>query len=57
MGIQAERLEAKGFGEQMPKTRDETIEGRAINRRVEVELFNTEETETIRSEKTVENGD
>jgi outer membrane protein OmpA-like peptidoglycan-associated protein len=57
LGIQAERLEAKGFGEQMPKTRDETIEGRAINRRVEVELFNTEETETIRSEKTVENGD
>lgn len=57
LGIQSERLEAKGFGEQMPKTRDETVEGRAINRRVEVELFNTEETETIRSEKTQENGD
>jgi outer membrane protein OmpA-like peptidoglycan-associated protein len=57
LGIQSERLEAKGFGEQMPKTRDETVEGRAINRRVEVELFNTEETETIRSEKIEENGD
>ena len=55
-GIDAERIQAKGYGEQMPKTHDQTVEARAINRRVEVELTNTEETETIRTEKSSHNG-
>lgn len=55
-GIDASRIQAKGYGEQMPKTRDQTVEARAINRRVEVELTNTEETETTRIEKTSPNG-
>ncbi len=55
-GIDASRIQAKGYGEQMPKTRDQTVEARAINRRVEVELTNTEETETIRTEKPSQDG-
>jgi OOP family OmpA-OmpF porin len=50
-GVEPSRVEASGFGESQPKTRDQTIEARAINRRVEVELKNTETTETKRSEK------
>jgi outer membrane protein OmpA-like peptidoglycan-associated protein len=50
-GVEPSRIEARGFGESQPKTRDQTIEARAINRRVEVELKNTETTETKRSEK------
>ena len=50
-GVEPSRVEARGFGESQPKTRDQTIEARAINRRVEVELKNTETTETKRSEK------
>ncbi len=34
-GVAAERLEAKGFGEEVPKDTNETKEGRAVNRRVE----------------------
>jgi outer membrane protein OmpA-like peptidoglycan-associated protein len=55
-GIASERIEAKGFGERMPKTRDQTVEARAINRRVEVELTNTEKVETKRTEKKAKNG-
>ena len=35
-GIAADRLVAKGFGETQPKTTNNTIEGRALNRRVEL---------------------
>ncbi len=50
-GVNPDRIEARGFGETQPKTRDQTIEARAINRRVEVDLKNTETSETKRSEK------
>jgi outer membrane protein OmpA-like peptidoglycan-associated protein len=50
LGINADRIEAKGYGESMPKTRDQTVEARAINRRVEVELLNTNQIENHRSE-------
>lgn len=55
-GIASERIEAKGFGERNPKTRDQTIEARAINRRVEVELTNTDKVETKRTEKKTKDG-
>ena len=55
-GIAAERIAAKGYGERMPKTQDQTVEARAINRRVEVELTNTENEETKRTEKKTKNG-
>jgi outer membrane protein OmpA-like peptidoglycan-associated protein len=55
-GIAAERIQAKGYGERMPKTQDQTVEARAINRRVEVELTNTENVETKRTEKKTKNG-
>jgi outer membrane protein OmpA-like peptidoglycan-associated protein len=51
LGVDATRIEAKGFGETQPKTRDQTIEARAINRRVEVELRNTESIEPIKEKK------
>jgi hypothetical protein len=40
----------------MPKTQDQTVEARAINRRVEVELTNTDKVETKRTEKKAKNG-
>lgn len=40
LGVDGERVEAIGYGESRPKTTDQTIEGRALNRRVEVELKN-----------------
>ena len=55
-GIASERIEAKGFGERMPKTQDQTVEARAINRRVEVELTNTDKVETKRTEKKAKDG-
>jgi outer membrane protein OmpA-like peptidoglycan-associated protein len=50
LGVDAQRIEAKGYGETQPKTRDQTIEARAINRRVEVELRNTESIEPIKKD-------
>lgn len=42
LGVSPERITAKGYGSTMPKTTDKTVEARALNRRVEVELLNTE---------------
>lgn len=49
-GVDAARIQARGYGSSQPKTRDKTVEGRAINRRVEVELLNMHTTETHRIE-------
>jgi OOP family OmpA-OmpF porin len=37
-GIDADRLSARGFGESQPETSNDTAEGRATNRRTEVEV-------------------
>ncbi len=50
-GVDPKKIEAKGFGSSKPKTNDKTVEGRAINRRVEVELLNTSSVENYRTEK------
>lgn len=52
LGISPDRVKAVGYGESAPKVRGQSVEARALNRRVEVELFNTETVETRRSEKT-----
>jgi len=51
IGISPERIKAIGYGESRPKVRGQSVEARALNRRVEVELVNTEIIETRRSEK------
>ncbi|MDA0780102.1 MAG: OmpA family protein [Bacteroidetes bacterium] len=40
LGIDANRLSTKAFGESMPKASNKTAEGRAINRRVEFKVVN-----------------
>ena len=40
VGIDADRLSTKAFGESMPKASNDTAEGRAINRRVEFKVVN-----------------
>ena len=35
-GIAADRLTAKGFGATQPKATNDTVEGRSLNRRVEL---------------------
>lgn len=40
LGIDANRLSTKAFGESMPKASNDTEEGRAINRRVEFKVVN-----------------
>lgn len=40
-GIAADRMEAKGYGEKMPRISNLTPEGRAINRRVEIKAVDT----------------
>ena len=39
-GIDASRLSAIGFGKRMPVADNNTEEGRALNRRVEIQLIN-----------------
>jgi outer membrane protein OmpA-like peptidoglycan-associated protein len=51
IGISPDRIKAFGYGESRPKVRGQSVEARALNRRVEVELVNTETVETRRSEK------
>jgi outer membrane protein OmpA-like peptidoglycan-associated protein len=38
-GIQAERLFAKGYGEELPLADNETEEGRAMNRRTQLTII------------------
>ncbi len=45
-GVAPERVSAMGRGESQPRASNETTEGRALNRRVEVKLRNTETSET-----------
>jgi outer membrane protein OmpA-like peptidoglycan-associated protein len=40
VGVDANRLSTKAFGESMPKASNDTEEGRAINRRVEFKVVN-----------------
>jgi outer membrane protein OmpA-like peptidoglycan-associated protein len=47
-GVEASRITAVGKGETEPKTTNETAEGRAMNRRVEVKLSETEKVEQTR---------
>jgi outer membrane protein OmpA-like peptidoglycan-associated protein len=49
-GVDGSRVEAMGRGESNPRATNETLEGRALNRRVEVRLKNTENVETKRTE-------
>lgn len=44
-GIGENRIKAIGKGESVPRTTNETLEGRAMNRRVEVKLSQTEKVE------------
>jgi outer membrane protein OmpA-like peptidoglycan-associated protein len=37
--LNAENLTAVGYGESMPKLSNDTVEGRAANRRVELKLL------------------
>jgi len=53
LGINPDRVKAEGYGESAPKVRGQSVEARALNRRVEVELLNTASTEVRRTEKTL----
>lgn len=54
-GVDPSRVEAQGFGSTKPRESNETVEGRALNRRVEVRLTNTEATTTKTTEVSNEN--
>lgn len=53
-GVEPDRIEAKGYGKNHPRADNSTVEGRALNRRVEVRLTNTEHSET-KSTEVIEN--
>jgi outer membrane protein OmpA-like peptidoglycan-associated protein len=44
-GVEPNRINAVGKGESVPRSTNETLEGRAMNRRVEVKLSQTEKVE------------
>lgn len=50
-GIDGRRVKATGKGESEPVTENETAEGRAMNRRVEVKLSHYNTTKTVRKEQ------
>jgi outer membrane protein OmpA-like peptidoglycan-associated protein len=49
-GVEQGRVAARGYGKNRPRADNNTVEGRALNRRVEVRLSNTTRTETKRTE-------
>lgn len=49
-GVEPDRVEARGYGKNRPRADNNTIEGRALNRRVEVRLTNTTFKEAKRTE-------
>lgn len=49
-GVSPDRVQAKGYGKNHPRADNTTVEGRAMNRRVEVRLTNTQRTETKSTE-------
>lgn len=49
-GVASDRVEARGYGKTRPRADNATVEGRALNRRVEVRLTNTTQAETKRTE-------
>ena len=49
LGVQESRIKATGKGESEPRTENETAEGRAMNRRVEVKLSQNNSTKTTRT--------
>ena len=51
LGVQESRIKATGKGESEPRTENETAEGRAMNRRVEVKLTQNNSTKTTRTKK------
>ena len=51
LGVQESRIKATGKGESEPRTENETAEGRAMNRRVEVKLTQYNSTKTTRTKK------
>ncbi len=50
-GVEARRIKATGKGESEPVTENDTAEGRAMNRRVEVKLSQYNTSKTVRTEK------
>jgi outer membrane protein OmpA-like peptidoglycan-associated protein len=50
-GVDGKRIKATGKGESEPVTENETAEGRAMNRRVEVKLSQYNTSKTVRTEK------
>jgi outer membrane protein OmpA-like peptidoglycan-associated protein len=51
-GVEPSRIDAHGYGKSRPRATNDTMEGRALNRRVEVRLSNTIEKETQSTEVT-----
>ena len=51
LGVQESRIKATGKGESEPRTENETAEGRAMNRRVEVKLTQYNTTKTTITKK------